>query len=171
MWILQRELLAINFLLVAHALDSSHRLVRVWDQLTFFEQSTGSFVGSWNMTSFPYIDGVSLTCLKLIYIPDFSGLVWAKLDADRLYVFRDEHHPVQQFMQQWHYEGCRLQLLDHLESVWQEWLQRDHRRDQEQSWQECYGAHLWDQLDYINESNVRLATNYVRSTLLNCKQL
>jgi hypothetical protein len=69
---IQRMLAAINFLLVAHALDSSHRLVRVWDQLTFFEDSTGSFVGSWNMTAFPYIDGVSLiriieTCPSSMY--------------------------------------------------------------------------------------------------------
>lgn len=44
-------------------LNNQNRLVRVWDQITFYNMSTGESVGSWNLTAFPYVDGASPTTL------------------------------------------------------------------------------------------------------------
>ena len=45
---------------LAQALDSENRLVRVWDSLDIYRISDQEKQGSWNMTTFPYIQGVSL---------------------------------------------------------------------------------------------------------------
>jgi hypothetical protein len=62
-------IIALFLLAVASALNSQHRIVRVWDQLTIFNGTTGEFVDSFNMTSFPYISGVTLPFLPH---PSFS---------------------------------------------------------------------------------------------------
>jgi hypothetical protein len=45
---------------LAFALNPQHRLVMCWDNIEFFDMDTGESVVSVNMTSFPYIDGVSI---------------------------------------------------------------------------------------------------------------
>jgi len=43
---------------VVTAYNNQNRLIRVWDNLEIFNSSLDS-VGTFNMTSFPYIEGVS----------------------------------------------------------------------------------------------------------------
>lgn len=50
-------ILALN---TVSGLNNQNRLVRVWDQITFYSMETGEEQGSWNLTAFPYVDGVSL---------------------------------------------------------------------------------------------------------------
>lgn len=45
--------------LAVEAYDNQNRLVQVWDNLEIFKSDGGVPVGAWNMTTFPYIEGVS----------------------------------------------------------------------------------------------------------------
>lgn len=57
-WLTQILLLALVSVQVA-AYNNQNRLVRCWDELVIFNKTTNEEVGAWNMTAFPYIDGVS----------------------------------------------------------------------------------------------------------------
>jgi len=46
---------------LAMALNSNNRLIRIWDNLEVYD-TLGNPQGSFNMTSFPYIEGVSDDC-------------------------------------------------------------------------------------------------------------
>lgn len=64
------------------SLNPQHRLVQVWDQITFYDMATGIEAGSFNMTTFPYIDGV-----RRVYI-----VVQNQFDPGRVHVLREKHH-------------------------------------------------------------------------------
>lgn len=58
--ILIKAAAAVILLLQAvNAYNNDNRLVRCWDELVVFNETTNEKVGAWNMTAFPYIDGVS----------------------------------------------------------------------------------------------------------------
>ena len=46
---------------LSSAYNSNNSLVFIEDTLTVFDDADNSTAGSWNMTSFPYITGVSQT--------------------------------------------------------------------------------------------------------------
>jgi len=52
--VLALGILALN---TVSGLNNQNRLVRVWDQITFYSMETGIEQGSWKLTAFPYVDG------------------------------------------------------------------------------------------------------------------
>jgi len=56
------------------ALNSQNRLVQVWDSIEFFTfdgaEGNNATQGSWNLTSFPYIDGVSFVFCIFVFFTD-----------------------------------------------------------------------------------------------------
>ena len=47
------------FLTSVRAYNKNNRLVDVWDNIKILDNSTQTEINSFNMTSFPYIEGVS----------------------------------------------------------------------------------------------------------------
>ena len=66
------------FLTAVHAYNKNNRLVDVWDNLLIRDEATLAYVNSFNMTSFPYIEGVSPKFKLLISfsVPNQQNREW-----------------------------------------------------------------------------------------------
>lgn len=77
-------------LTAVNAYNKNNRLVNVWDNLLILDSTTQAQVNSFNMTSFPYIDGVS----KPIEFVLISFTVLNQQNRDRILMLRRKHRSV-----------------------------------------------------------------------------